>query len=587
MRNVFIIAKWELRTSKVKFDRKSLILLFLLCLTLCFAMKTINFRDKSMVREIYNVQVINDPIIKEALTLDGRFTVYEGEEPLFSMLREGKLDLIIVSNEYFMTIYHDDSKKTEGALDALEQAVKRYRIEMLWYVNEDEVTKAFPVWTQVHYLKRAEKFQHYVIKEESKPKSKVTSEEIKKLSTNVEPKTLREEEAREIIRHFKDADADEINVAPKDYVLPPSLLSPPLPFYSAIVTFIFALPLYLFSQFYSQSVIDEKINKKVELLLSSPINSKEMVFGKMLVYFLLTLVTEVVISIVVLKKFDYVVVATLIPVILIFLAFSFFSSLISRSFKENSFIIVFFSVILLAYFYFPAMFYNIHAISKISPITLIVRVIEEETIEFREYLFTTLPLYLSSFLTFYFGMLTFKEEYLFDQSGIGEKILNMAKEVLKKGKEKLRLFFFSFFMISIAYLLELVYLVLLFQIPMPYCLYAMLLLSAFTEEALKVFGVIAMSLEKGKAKLSYPIISAVGFFFGERIMKLFTITQITNSIFGLALFKEYFISSLSLHIFCTLIASLPLLFKRKKPFILALLLASILHASYNYTLVIR
>jgi len=590
MEKIFVIAKWELRASRLKFDKRNVILLFLLCISLCCAIKTTDFRDESVVKGIYDIQVVNAPIIKEALTLDGRFNILENDKLMFSLLRSDKLDLIVVSNKDFIVIYHSKSKKSEGALDALEQAVKRYKVKMLWQVSDEEVTKAFPLWTQTHYLRRVERFQYYTLggeAQKTEEKKKITTSE-NLLSNAPEPTPLKEEKAQEIVRYFK-GDGKEKNIAPKDYVLPPALLSPPLPFYSTIIAFIFALPLYLFSQFYSQSVMDEKTNKKVELLLASPIKAKELVLGKMSVYFILTLVTEFIISIAILKKLDFVVIATLIPVILIFMAVSFFSSLMSRSFKENSFIIVFFSVILLAYFYFPAMFYNIHAISKISPITLIVKIIEGEGVELKEYLFATLPLYLCSTLIFYFGIITFKEEHLFNQKGLIEKTLEITKEFLKKGREELSLFIFSLSMVPIAYLLELLYLILFFQIPMPYCIYIMLLVSAFTEEFLKISGVIALQYSSDKKmKLAYPVISAIGFFIGERIMKIITISQITDSMFGLAMFKEYFFISLILHVTCTSLASLPLILKNKEHkrlLPISIILASILHAAYNYYLV--
>ncbi len=585
MEKIFIIAKWELRSSKLKFDKKNVIFLFLLCLSLCFALKTINLKDESVVKGIYDIQAIDAPIIKEALILDGRFNILEGKEPIFPLLQEGKLDLIVVSHKDLVVIYRSKSKKSEGALDALEQAVNRYKLGILWKISDNEITKAFPLWVETHYLRRVENFQYYNLnslskkheKNVEKSKSTSTSEAIDSIP---KPMPLDEGEARQVIRHFESG--EEKNIAPKDYILPPTLLSPPIPFYFTIITFIFALPLYLFSQFYSQSVMDDKVNKKVELLLASPINAKELVLGKAAVYFTLTIITEVIISLAILKTLDLLVIAALIPIILIFMAISFVSSVISRSFKENSFIIVFFSVALLAYFYFPAMFYNIHAVSKISPITLAVRRIVGESIKINEYVFATLPLYLCSALIFYFGMIAFKEEHLFNQRGLVEKTLNILGEFLKKGREELRLFLVGLGVVPIAYLLELMYLALLFQIPLPYNIYAMLLLSALTEESLKLLGVMALSK---RIKLVYPALSALGFFIGERVMKVITLAQITNSLFGLVMFKEYFLPSLALHVLCTLLASLPILFKDKRFLPLSLILASALHATYNYALV--
>ncbi|VVB86886.1 Uncharacterised protein [uncultured archaeon] len=108
----------------------------------------------------------------------------------------------------------------------------------------------------------------------------------------------------------------------------------------------------------------------------------------------------------------------LLPMVLMFLSTAFMGAIISRSFKELTFVLVFLSVSLSGYIFLPAMFANIHAISMISPMTLVVKMLEGEPVAAREYLFSTLPFYLVSFLIFAFGIFIYREEDLFTQRSV-------------------------------------------------------------------------------------------------------------------------------------------------------------------------
>ncbi|MEZ5334436.1 MAG: hypothetical protein R2741_03925 [Methanolobus sp.] len=51
----------------------------------------------------------------------------------------------------------------------------------------------------------------------------------------------------------------------------PSNFSPPVPFTAILYAFLFIFPIYFVSQFYSTSLMDERTNKKGELVLAAPL----------------------------------------------------------------------------------------------------------------------------------------------------------------------------------------------------------------------------------------------------------------------------------------------------------------------------
>ena len=133
--------------------------------------------------------------------------------------------------------------------------------------------------------------------------------------------------------------------------------------------------------------MDERIKRKGELLLVSPVSSYQIVLGKLLPYLLGSM------ALVAIMTFKLGgspwIILILLPVSLMFLSTSFLGAIIARSFKELSFVLIFLSVFLSGYIFFPAMFANIHAISIISPITLVVRLLENETVSISDYMFST------------------------------------------------------------------------------------------------------------------------------------------------------------------------------------------------------
>ena len=375
----------------------------------------------------------------------------------------------------------------------------------------------------------------------------------------------------------------------------PYLFTSPMPFQSVLLAFLFAIPIYIFSQLYSSSFVDEKTLNRAELLLASPISRWDIILGKTLIYFIVALVSTALISIVVLKEFNLMIVTLLIPVILFFLSISFFSAVISRSFKENSFIILFFSVIFFAYLFFPAMFTNVHVASNISPITFIVRNLEGEAIDTSQYVFATVPLLLSSILIMFFGGLMFNAEDLFSHRTFSKKFFNAIYSFRNiVDNNYLAIFLLSASLIPIAFLVELVLIVMLFQAPFPYSVILVILLSALVEEVIKIVGIVALlsrerSLVTTKNVIFFSIISGIGFFLGEKILAFIIITQITNSYFGIVLaMGGVLVAALLAHIVGVMISSIGILWSRGKMgyrFYFFLLLAVLAHSFYNLRII--
>lgn len=592
MKEALLIAKWELLRSRARTSVRFAWLSILLSAALLLAFFFMLNAETNASREIYSAAFFgSDDFLEEALSRDGRFLVMRlSEEEARSLIASGRLDLLIQANGKTM-IYYSRSPRSIGALSALEQAVKHNKLERISSIAVEQVSYAFPLWVETHYLEREQEFQYAQLGAQGGA-SPAQVEEAQRQLASSKPVQL-ETQGEEVMQQLRKKLTRKLSIATEKEVgiTVPSLISPPMPFKSVLLAFLLALPIYLFSQFYSSSVVEERINKRAELLLASPIRARDVILGKTLPYFALILFASFILAFALAKEFNLIIPLVLLPVALFFLALSFFSALLSRSFKENTFFVISFSVVLFAYLYFPAMFLNVHAASSVSPMTLAAKILEKEEVALDAYLFTTLPFYLCSLLLFYFGGLIFREEELFSQLSPAQKIFSAFELYLSRARNRaIGTLVLASLLVPAVYLLELMLIVGLFQVPYPYSIYSMLALSALIEEGVKIAGVAAIARKISSLRIVlYSALSAAGFFLGEKLIAAVTLAQISESLFGSIMsMGGYLSAALLVHVAATTIASFGLVLSRGRldsRFLAFLLLAALAHALYNLSVI--
>ncbi|MCZ7369744.1 MAG: ABC transporter, partial [Candidatus Methanoperedens sp.] len=357
-----------------------------------------------------------------------------------------------------------------------------------------------------------------------------------------------------------------------------------IPFKSVVLSFLFIFPMYFVAQLYSGSIMEERVKRKGELLLVSPARPYEIVLGKLLPYLLVTLALMSAISFY--MGGNAWIVVLLLPVSLLFLSTAFLGAIIARSFKELTFILVFLSVILSGYIFLPAMFANIHAISIISPMTLVVRLLENETVSASDYLFSTIPFYLVSILIFMFGIFIYREEDLFTQKPIKSKLLDSVQVFIDRVPAPL--FFLSIALLPLVFSIQLMLIVLMFNLPIRTGIIIFIALAALIEEVVKSVGIYTVFSRKIKPAttrnaFAFGLLSGAGFFIGEKVLLLVVIASIGGSVFGSVMGIGLLILPLLLHVTSTTIASLSL--KTTGNYLFSIILASIIHSLYNLYLV--
>ena len=614
MVGVFTIAKWELLRSRLDLSTRSMIAAggFVVAIVVIAS-----FASHSNMGSGLYVISLDDAGLAQILECDDRFNILLlGSDDARAAYMDRDADILIIGGNVSV----HGTEKSIAALDALKSTMKLHREITL--SSYPDLNNSFPVWITIHHLEREQSFQMLASAQSGSesdlgdgvagsagagaahdragaargPQAYVSGEDaiIMELErsgaacpaetdgdTPAPPADM--QEFRQMARR---------NFLEKQTVATPSNIEPPIPFASVIFAFIFMFPMYFVAQFYSASVMNERTNRSGEFLLVSPLTRREIVAGKTLPYLITTIGIMFVLAMYLkytlgssssseIVKNSLVIVAVMIPVVSLFLSFSLFSSILARSFKELTFVSVFFSTIVSGYLFFPAMFAHIHAIALISPMTLVVKILTGTEICLSEYLFSTVPFYCVSIATFGFATLIFREEDLFTQKTVKKKIIDCIELFLRK---RSYLFLLTLIFIPFAYMFELMSIVLLFNIPLPYSIIAMICISALIEEVLKSAGVYTLSLKgyTGKQAIILAILAGSGFFVGEKLMMLVTVASIADSVFGTVIsMGSLLVYPLLLHIGCVAIVAIGLRYQR---YSVCLLAATAVHVAYNFFL---
>ncbi len=310
------------------------------------------------------------------------------------------------------------------------------------------------------------------------------------------------------------------------------------------------------------------------------------VVGKALPYF--TIMILIAAAITLFARAPLVILLPLVPVILFFLANALIIGMTSRSFKELSFVSIFFSTVATSYLFFPTVFANTHVISIVSPLTLVVVAIQGDGFTAMEYIYSTALFFATSIILFYVGIANFREEHLFSERRLTSRVVDFISTGISRNHPHFSLFLLAAFTIPFVFMAEMLTLVLFFNIPMPLSLLLLTITAAVIEEFAKSIGLYAIVRDRpgfltpGNL-LTGATVTGLGFLVGEKLLLFATLAQITESIFGSILFLslQALWMPLLLHIAGVLITGGFLLIGGRRAYAPGVIVAGIVHSLYN------
>lgn len=589
------IARWEVKRTFGVMGRNVLPIALLLLVLLVVATGFAAERGLHLQDGIYRLGTDN-PRIPEVIGGDNRFSVSLGERGALIQGRS-EYDILIFGHD----VYVQDTERGRSALRTLERDYQHYLDSV--YSRQQDLFAAYPLWIDLQEIRSELDFsatqQGRQISAQPAPSLPPVPDTPPEEVPLPEPGIpLSPEELRQGLQQ---ASKEQSQIAryseligpgnPFGTFRTPSQLSPPLPFDSIILVFLFIFPLYFSAQFYMMSIMQERVERRGEVLLSTPAGAVAIVIGKALPYLAGMLGISTVIALYI--RAPLTILLPLFPVILFFLANALVIGMVSRSFKELSFVSIFFSTVATSYLFFPSIFANVHVISIISPLTLVVLSLQGDTYTLSQYLYSTALFYLTSGILFYVGIVNFREERLFSQSGLVRRVREFVQASLSESHPYLSLFAVSSLAVPFVFMVQMLLLVLFFNLPMPLSLVLLLVFAALVEELAKSVG-IATFLLQGPDRFPWPFVvlasfcTAAGFLFAEKLLLFVTLAQVTESIFGSILFLSLgaLIPPLLLHFAGALSLAAAVKVGGRRGYIPGLLGATLVHCLYNASLIL-
>jgi len=276
------------------------------------------------------------------------------------------------------------------------------------------------------------------------------------------------------------------------------------------------LPMNFVIQAYGSTIMDERINRRGELLLVAPVSRLDVVGGKTLPY--IGGIAAVTVAIAALVDGGPLSVLAVLPVGLLFLACTFVGAMFARSFKELTFVTVTISVLLTSYVFVPAIFTDVTPIALISPLTLVVLDLQNASVSAGSVLFSVGPFTLASVVLFALGLGVYREEDMFTQRPVHRKVLDALAAWIHAPWQVAAT---SGLLIPFVFVLELLAVAMLFALPLAVSLPAIMVLVALIEEVAKSVHVYA-AFEHERFERTLPsaallgVASGTGFFLAEK-----------------------------------------------------------------------
>jgi ABC-type Na+ efflux pump permease subunit len=589
LRDILTIARWEVKKSFSLMGRNVLPLAIVLFVLLIAVTGFATQSGMHLQDGMYEVGV-NDPQIAGLIAGDPRFSVYQVTTTNPDW-RGNSFDLLIINGE----VFYRGTEKSKAALKTVERNYAKYVNSV--YNGEEDLFAAYPLWIDVQPQKSELDFlatqSGQSVSAAPSRRAPVPEGPVVEIPTPSPTLAFSKEELRQELVKSSSANSQisrytevlEADTSMGNFKTP-SQLSPPLPFDTIILIFVFVFPLYFTSQFFMMSIMNERIERKGEILLSTPVKAGSIIIGKMLPYFLgmLAICTGLTVWI----SAPLIIILPLIPVIFFFLANALLIGMLSRSFKELSFVSIFFSTVATSYLFFPSIFANVHVISLVSPLTLIVLELQGTAWTATDYLYSTSLFWLTSAVLFYVAARNFKEERLFSEKNLVTRLREFLSEIISARRPFVSLLLLTGFLIPFVFMIQLMSLVLFFNLPMPYSLVLLLLSAALIEEIAKGIGVYTI-YARDPAFFTWKNVvfacaaTATGFLVGEKLLLFVTLAQITESVFGSILFLSLGVlwMPLLLHFAGVLIVASCLKVGGRRWFVPGLLLAMVVHCLYN------
>jgi ABC-type Na+ efflux pump permease subunit len=533
-RTVLRIARWEVARGADTLDRRTLAVgavgLLLAGLVAGAAATT---GGAAVDRDIYRIGVEEDSRYYDPVRASTELVVRSPEGAELG----SEVDLLVSDGR----IRPADSRKGEAALAAFRSAVQRYNDRRL--SEDDNRSAAFPVVVSLQYVERSAD-RPTARADDGSGSGAGDSDDAgssggdgggdgESAGANLGASGSTEDDGPLAV---PDVGGGTGGLFRTDTTGSPADIAPPFPFASLVLAFVFLVPMNFVIQAYGSTILNERINRRGELLLVAPVSPGDIVAGKTLPYATGTLAVTALIA--ALVGGGVVSVAAVVPVALLFLGATFVGAMFARSFKELTFVTVTVSVFLTTYAFVPAIFTNVTPIALISPLTLVVMDLQGTAVSATEYAFATGPILVSTGVLFLLGIGVYREEDMFTQRPVPLKFLDALDSRIRSARSMTTL---SALLVPFVFVAELLAIAVLYALPVSVTVPLLLVVVAGIEEVAKSVHVFAGFTKRRfepsvRSALVLGGFSGLGFFLGEKVTAIVQLVGLPELTLGRAAF---------------------------------------------------
>jgi len=579
MKNILVISKREVSRLRSRFRGRSGIIILAVVVLSVVISYVVSQQGFILNQGFYPVGVSPD----SGVPADKRFNVVVLDPAAGrAMLDEKTIDIYLGGDS---TEYRRD-ERSQYAVGALKQFLKKQ--ELVRISNDYDIDRAFPLRIEVNHLEVPDgnvdlgtQVSLWDIAESAETASAPANMPESAVTSNtVIMKQLDRFKGDSALPEFK------AEFSSDKEIIVPSLMTPPIPLAQVIIAFFYVVPIFFISIFFTSSFMEEKINRKLNILLSTPVTPFQIIMGKMLPYIVYSVIVTIAITLL-LKGNILLSLAVFIPITLFILSIYLIVALLYRTFKDQTFFSLLAVSVITVYLIFPSMLSGVSDLSSISPLNLAVQMYKGETFGLAEYFLGTSPMYLVFSLSMLVSVRIFNEEYLMGFRPLHSKISEAIYLAIDKNHLHFSIFLLSMLVIPVVFMIQLASIVVAFNLPMPFALVALLVISVILEEVAKSAGIAVLlqnnALKSLKSIVILSFIAALGFFIGEKLLLSIAMCVISESMFTAAIFGTglLLIVPLIAHFVFTSIVCLITARFGVKFYPIAILAGSVVHALYN------
>lgn len=594
MKNILTISKREVTRLMTRFRGRSLIIVLALVIATFIGSYIIYSQDLGISKDLCNIGVsAGAPDIG-----DRRFNIIPLErEDGYQRLEDGIIDVFLDGYR----IVSGSTERAEYAAGALAQYLQNQ--DILRIASEYEIEQAFPLRIEIGYLD-TEWTDSATPTATANPETEGTAAPGATAPGMIPPSTppptgtapaassISDEAVRQQLENFeKSSQLPEFKAefVSENEIIVPSLTTPPIPLSQVIIAFLYMMPVFFISIFFTSSFTEEKVSRKLIVLLSAPVTRLQIILGKMFPYFVYSTLV-IIAATLVLHGNVLLALAIFIPVMLFILCVYLMVALTYRTFKDQTFFSVLAVSLMTVYLVGPALFAGVNDLSYISPLTLAVDMYRGEPFSAAQYFLATTPLLVISGITMYVATRVFNEEYLMGFRPLHIKAAEAINLSLNRAHLGLSALLLSMCMVPLVALVELAAVLFMTNLSLPLIMGFVLIISAVVEEIAKSAGVVIMLqnhiVSRKRDVLRLAVISALGFMLAEKLLLFLVIGVISDSTIVEALFSwGLLLAPLALHVVSTSLVCLATARYGARFYILAVIFGSMLHAIYNFNVV--